>query len=134
MGWAKAIDRYKDAYLFSINYFHCGFTRRYSNLSAKQKLLGQVCAALLVTIYGKIYITSLGGFIGIYDIPLYVSILLSTFIIISITNAFNLIDGIDGLSGGFSIVSFLFLGYGLFERKIYLFSFYLFVYERLWGL
>ncbi|MDI9355588.1 MAG: MraY family glycosyltransferase [Chitinophagaceae bacterium] len=96
------------------------------NLSAKQKLLGQVCAALLVTIYGKIYITSLGGFIGIYDIPLYVSILLSTFIIISITNAFNLIDGIDGLSGGFSIVSFLFFGIWFYLNEKYIYSLFTF--------
>ena len=53
-------------------------------------------------------ITSLHGFIGIYEIPLTVSIAGSMFFLLGLINAFNLIDGIDGLTGitGIIVASF----------------------------
>jgi UDP-N-acetylmuramyl pentapeptide phosphotransferase/UDP-N-acetylglucosamine-1-phosphate transferase len=47
---------------------------------------------------------------GIYDIPEPISILISIFTIIVIINAFNLIDGINGLSGSITVLITLTLG------------------------
>jgi len=69
------------------------------------KLSGQILAALIVTILGNIRITNLHGFFQIYEIPYIVSIGLSIFTILVITNGLNLIDGIDGLSSGVGIVT-----------------------------
>jgi len=69
------------------------------------KLAGQFIAAAIIVFIGNIRITSLHGFYGITTIPYLASISLSIFIIIVIINAFNLIDGIDGLSSGVGILT-----------------------------
>ena len=50
-----------------------------------------------------IYIDSFHGVFGIDEIPIWASYIVSVFIFIVIVNAFNLIDGIDGLSALLSI-------------------------------
>lgn len=53
------------------------------------------------------------GLWGVHEIPDYVSIPLSVFACVGIINAINLIDGVDGYSSGYSIVSCLLFG-GMF--------------------
>ena len=73
-------------------------------LSALKKLIGQLVAAAIVVFKSGIKITSLHGFMGIREIPDWFSVLLSIFTIIVIINSFNLIDGINGLSGSIAII------------------------------
>ena len=73
-------------------------------LSPVNKLVMQICAAALVCIAENIRITSFHGLFGINEIPFYLSVPLSMFTLIVITNAFNLIDGVDGLAGGLSFI------------------------------
>lgn len=76
-------------------------------LSAKVKLGGQILAAMAVIPFGiqMEFITNplTGGIValGIFAIPL------TVFWIISVTNAVNLIDGLDGLAGGTSMIAAL---------------------------
>jgi UDP-N-acetylmuramyl pentapeptide phosphotransferase/UDP-N-acetylglucosamine-1-phosphate transferase len=72
------------------------------------KFFGQFLAVGLLMIQPDFRITSLHGFIGIYEIPLTVSIAGSMFFLLGLINAFNLIDGIDGLTGitGIIVASF----------------------------
>lgn len=81
------------------------------DLSAKSRLLVQIClAAIIAWSYGlSSFMPSLLGF----SIPVHLSILLSVFLIVAYINAFNFIDGIDGLSGSFTVVACaaLLLGY-----------------------
>jgi UDP-GlcNAc:undecaprenyl-phosphate/decaprenyl-phosphate GlcNAc-1-phosphate transferase len=79
-------------------------------MSPYKKLLGEMMAAGIVTIRSGVKITSLHGFFGISQIPEWFSIILSIFTIIVIINAFNLIDGINGLSGSITVVVTLILG------------------------
>jgi len=79
-------------------------------LDPYKKLLGQVAAAALVVFIGGVQFTSLHGFLGIHGIPPITGSLLSIFVIIVITNSFNLIDGIDGLAAGVGILISLLLG------------------------
>jgi UDP-N-acetylmuramyl pentapeptide phosphotransferase/UDP-N-acetylglucosamine-1-phosphate transferase len=73
-----------------------------------KKLLGQILAVLIICILGDVRITNLYGFLGIGDIPYFISLLLTLFVMIVIINGFNLIDGIDGLaSGGGILISFI---------------------------
>ena len=67
------------------------------------KLLGQIVAASLV-VYSNVKITSLHGIFGVYELPFWTSILLTIFIIIVIINALNLIDGINGLLAGMTLL------------------------------
>lgn len=74
-------------------------------ISAKAKLLGQFIAALIVVFVGGIQIDFInlpfGGTIdfGLLGIPL------TILWIVAITNAINLIDGLDGLAAGVSTIA-----------------------------
>ncbi len=82
-------------------------------LRAWQKMVFQIGLSLLVAIYATIY-TPQGGYIyipfvndaaniGLWRIPFIV------FVIVAMTNAVNLTDGLDGLAGGVTaIVAFVF--------------------------
>jgi len=73
-------------------------------LSPVNKLVTQILSAGLVCIAEGIRITSFYGLFGVDEIPLLVSIPLSMFTLIVITNSFNLIDGVDGLAGGLGFI------------------------------
>ncbi len=79
-------------------------------LSAIKKILAQLIAAAIVVILADVRMSSFYGLFGIFDIPYFVSIPFSIFTILVITNAFNLIDGIDGLAAGMGIFVCLFFG------------------------
>lgn len=93
-------------------FFVVGFTLLYlvgvaddlAGVGYKYKFLVQILSASLFPLSG-LWINSLGGLLGIYEIPTFVGILLTIFLTIYITNAINLIDGIDGLASGLSCIS-----------------------------
>lgn len=68
-------------------------------LAPFKKFLAQIFAALLVVILGNLHISDFQGLFGIHEIPYWMSVVFSFFVIIAIINAFNLSDGIDGLAG-----------------------------------
>jgi len=69
-------------------------------LSAWKKLAGQVAAALWVPLSG----TQFGNFFG-YKLPGFLDGVLVVFWIVAVINAYNLIDGLDGLASGLAIIS-----------------------------
>lgn len=76
----------------------------------RRKFLIQILAALLLVGCGD-WIRSLGGLFGIYDLPAWLGIPLTVFLVVYITNAINLIDGIDGLASGLCCISLAMLTY-----------------------
>ena len=79
-------------------------------IKARYKFLVQIIAALIVVIYGQVYFNEI-TFLGInLKFNLLISYVLSTFFIVAISNAINLIDGLDGLAGGISSIYFLTIG------------------------
>jgi len=74
-------------------------------IAPSKKIIGQLIAGLLLILFLDVRITNLQGFLGIYQLPLLASILLSLFIIIVITNSVNLIDGVDGLAGSIGVLA-----------------------------
>lgn len=79
-------------------------------LSAMKKLAIQMTCALLITLMGKLYLTNLWGMFSINEIPPLVGILITFFVIVALINAFNLIDGANGLAGGLGLIACLFFG------------------------
>jgi len=79
-------------------------------IAPDKKLFGQLIAAIIIVIVADIRFTSLHGFLGIRDIDYIPSILLTGFVVVVLTNAFNLIDGIDGLASGIGMVVSLTFG------------------------
>jgi UDP-GlcNAc:undecaprenyl-phosphate GlcNAc-1-phosphate transferase len=73
-------------------------------MSPMKKLSSQLLATALVVIGEDIRVTSFYGLFGVDAIPVWLSYGLSIFTIVVITNAFNLIDGIDGLAGGLGFI------------------------------
>lgn len=79
-------------------------------LRAIFKLIGQIFAATLLIFFFDLRIDTFYGILGITDLPDGVSYLLTIFIIIIITNSFNLIDGLDGLAGTIAIIALFCFG------------------------
>lgn len=73
-------------------------------ISPKKKLLGQILAAGIITFKAEIFFSSLHGIFGVYEISNLVGIPLSIFTMVVIINAFNLIDGINGLAASITIL------------------------------
>jgi UDP-N-acetylmuramyl pentapeptide phosphotransferase/UDP-N-acetylglucosamine-1-phosphate transferase len=73
-------------------------------LSPTSKLIGQLVAVSFVLLNPAFQIESLNGFLGIYHIPQYVAIGVSAMLMVLIINAYNLIDGIDGLAASIGII------------------------------
>jgi UDP-GlcNAc:undecaprenyl-phosphate/decaprenyl-phosphate GlcNAc-1-phosphate transferase len=81
-------------------------------LSAKQKIIPQVAAALVVILFGGVRIIYLGDFAPDgYILPGYLSVPLTLIVILGVTNAINLADGLDGLAGGISMLSFILIAF-----------------------
>ncbi len=74
------------------------------NLDYRLKFLGQIIAVLVVAIYGGVVIKYI-PFWGIDPLPDYLAIPLTLFVLLGITNAINLSDGLDGLAGGTTMLS-----------------------------
>jgi UDP-N-acetylmuramyl pentapeptide phosphotransferase/UDP-N-acetylglucosamine-1-phosphate transferase len=79
------------------------------DLSAKYKFAVQFAIAALIALSG-VRITSFNGLFGIETLPLYSQYFFTILAIAGITNAFNLVDGIDGLAGGLAFMSLITLG------------------------
>jgi len=81
-------------------------------LKASQKIIPQIAAALIVIFMGGVKITCLGALLPEHCIlPWFISIPLTLLVILGVTNAINLADGLDGLAGGISMLSFLLIAF-----------------------
>jgi UDP-GlcNAc:undecaprenyl-phosphate GlcNAc-1-phosphate transferase len=81
-----------------------------TDLRASLKLTIQIALAYYAFLNG-IRIESLHGIFGIYAIPVLVQYVLTLIVITGVVNAFNLMDGIDGLAAGLALVSFMLFGW-----------------------
>ncbi|MFS4455314.1 MraY family glycosyltransferase [Maribacter sp. 2304DJ31-5] len=73
-------------------------------ISPGSKLLAQVFAVAFILVNDSFVIYSLNGFLNINEIPYYLYLIIGAFIMITIINSYNLIDGIDGLASVVGIV------------------------------
>ena len=73
-------------------------------LKATTKFIVQIASASLLPFAG-LYVNNLYGIFGIHEIPYWLGVPLTVFIIVFIDNAINLIDGIDGLAAGLSLIA-----------------------------
>ena len=78
-------------------------------ISAKNKLIGQILACLVVVFYGNVLLKDV-SFFGIYLDFGYFAYPLTLIFMLGCINCMNLIDGLDGLAGGISSIFFLTIG------------------------
>jgi len=79
--------------------FFLGLKDDLTILSAKKKFVVQLAAALLLIVFTDTRIFGFSNILGVEILPYWVSIVFTLFVYILIINAYNLIDGIDGLAG-----------------------------------
>lgn len=95
--------------------FFVGLKDDLVSISPAKKLVGQLLATGIVMFMADIRITSFQGILGIHELPDGVSYAFTFLAIAGITNAINLIDGLDGLAGSIVIIIVSTLGYYFFR-------------------
>lgn len=88
-------------------------------MRAYKKLFAQIVVTALMVIGSDVRIRSFFGLFGIYELNYFFSVAISIFTFIILINAFNLIDGIDGLAGGYSIICSALFGISYFRLGEY---------------
>jgi UDP-N-acetylmuramyl pentapeptide phosphotransferase/UDP-N-acetylglucosamine-1-phosphate transferase len=89
--------------------FFLGLTDDIVNVPPFKKIIVQIAVAAILIFLAKIRITNLHGLFGIWEIGEIPGFLITCFMIILIINSFNLMDGIDGLAAGITmLVAFAF--------------------------
>ena len=91
--------------------------------SPSAKLIMEALATMFLFFNSAMEVTTLHGFLGIYEIPEIISYIGSILVVITIINAYNLIDGIDGLAASVAIV--IFSVFGLMFFVLYQYFYFL---------
>ncbi len=74
-------------------------------LDHRMKFAGQILAAAIVVLYAGVRVTAM-PFADDQALPFWAAAALTMIVIVGMTNAVNLADGLDGLAGGLSLISF----------------------------
>ncbi len=90
--------------------FFVGLFDDMTDLSPKKKFICQIALVLLLFFTDTYKIDNLNGVFGIYDLPMWLSLVLSLLTGVGLMNAINMIDGVDGLSSGYGISFCAFCG------------------------
>jgi len=85
--------------------FFAGFKDDIIGISPFKKFLAQITACLIIIVFGAIRFTNLHGFLGIFEISDNIGLLITIITIVGITNCYNLMDGIDGLTSSLGILA-----------------------------
>ena len=91
----------------------------------RQKFVIQIICACLFPAVG-LWINDFYGLFGIDLLPAWFGIPFTILTIVFITNAINLIDGIDGLASGLSSVALLIFGFLYIEKGLWIYSMFAF--------
>lgn len=84
--------------------YFIGFLDDLFSLTANLKFAVQLIASMAFPLSG-LYFNHLYGFMGIDEIPLWAGYAITVFITMLVVNAMNLIDGLDGLASGISLIA-----------------------------
>lgn len=96
----------------SLIIFFVGVKDDITDVSVFKKFFVQVLASGIVLFIADIRISSFQGLFGVYELEPGISYAFSFLVILCITNAINLIDGLDGLAG--TIVVIVSLSFGVY--------------------
>lgn len=91
-------------------------------MRASHKFLIQIAVAIALAASG-VRIDTFNGIFFIHELPIYIQYLFTVLLLVGLINAFNLIDGIDGLAGGLSFINAMVIGIVLYNPAEILTSF-----------
>lgn len=102
---AGSINDYKFIVATLLVMFFVGVKDDIIGTAPVKKLVAHVIVGMVLVLMADIRIVSMHGLFGIDVLPLWTSVFLSLFTYIVVVNAFNLIDGVDGLAGGVGFIA-----------------------------
>ena len=91
--------------------FVVGLKDDMTGISPRNKILAQILATTILFLSTDFQITDLHGFLGLHQLSQWIVIPLAYAVVIFFINAYNLIDGIDGLAA--SLGAFFFAAFGI---------------------
>jgi len=101
----QSVQEFKLIIATSLILFFVGVKDDIIGTAPVKKLFAHILVALILVLMGDIRITGLHGIFGVSDIPYWGSVFISIFTYVVVVNAFNLIDGVDGLAAGIGFLS-----------------------------
>lgn len=111
----ELFDLYKFLFASLVILLYIGVMDDIVVMRAYKKLFAQIIVTALMVIGSDVRIRNFFGLFGVYEISYFFSVLISIFTFIVLINAFNLIDGIDGLAGTYSIICSILFGVSYFR-------------------
>lgn len=100
----ELFDSYKFLFASLIILLYIGVMDDIVVMRAYKKLVAQILVSALIVLGSDVRIRNLFGLFGIYELNYFLSVIFSIVTFIILINAFNLVDGIDGLAGSYSVL------------------------------
>ena len=110
MAMGQAYSDFKFMIAAMVLLFFIGVKDDIIGFSPVKKLVGHMVVGYILVVMADIRIADFHGVFGVYELPPSFSIAFSFFVYVVLVNAFNLIDGVDGLAGGIGLIAALALG------------------------
>jgi UDP-GlcNAc:undecaprenyl-phosphate GlcNAc-1-phosphate transferase len=101
----KSVSDYKYIVSTLLVMFFVGVKDDIIGTAPVKKLVAHVLVGMVLVLMADIRIVSMHGIFGVYVLEYWASIFLSLFTYIVVVNAFNLIDGVDGLASGVGFIA-----------------------------
>lgn len=115
----ELFDIYKFLFASLVVLLYVGVMDDIIVMRAQKKLIAQIIVSTIIVIGSDVRISHLFGLFGVYEINYWVSVLLSIIVFVALINAFNLIDGIDGLAASFTIICAAAFGFSFYKLGEY---------------
>ena len=87
----------------------------------RAKFFVQIACSLML-IGGGLWINNFHGILGIEEVPWFVGMPLTILVVVFVTNAINLIDGIDGLASGLCSIAMIIYGFAFIALGNYMYA------------
>ncbi|MFM2227189.1 MAG: hypothetical protein RL664_532 [Bacteroidota bacterium] len=100
----QALNEFKYILASMFVLFFIGLKDDIVGIDPIKKLIVHLFVGIILVVLADIRLTEFWGLFEVDKLPYWLSVLLSIFIYVVIVNAFNLIDGVDGLAGGIGLI------------------------------
>ena len=108
--FSESVKEFKFLIAAAILIFFIGVKDDIIGVAPVKKLVGHIIVGFILVLMADFRIVSLHGVFGVGELPYYASVFLSVFTYIVIVNAYNLIDGSDGLAAGIGFITSCYFG------------------------
>lgn len=115
----QLFDLYKFLFASLVILLYIGVMDDIVVMRAYKKLVAQIIVSAMLVIGSDVRIRNLFGVFGVTELNYFLSVVISIFTFIILINAFNLIDGIDGLAGSYGLICFALFGISYYRLGEY---------------